>query len=193
MSISLVAGLGNPGPEYARTRHNFGWLVLEALALKHALPWRREASFEAEIARWIRPDGRACLLVKPLSFMNESGRTVGAVARYHRITPDEVAAAYDDVGLDFDRIKVTVGGGPGGHNGVASLIDHLGAGFVRFRLGIGPRHPPEMDLKDYVLSPFPPEQLAIIEQKLPSHVQNLELLLDRGADQAMNQLNRKEP
>lgn len=192
MSIKLVAGLGNPGRGYARSRHNVGWLLVDALAQKHGLIWRTEAAFEADVARWDRAPGGALWLIKPLSFMNDSGMPVGAFARFHRLPPGEIAAVYDDLTIELGRIKVSVSGSAGGHNGVASLLDHIGDGFVRFRLGVGPKEPPEMDLKDFVLSKFTFEQRAIIDQKLDSYVQGLELLLDRGADQAMNQLNRKD-
>jgi peptidyl-tRNA hydrolase, PTH1 family len=193
MSIALVAGLGNPGREYASTRHNLGWRVIDALASKHGLRWRSQPDFEAEIARWEVAPGRTCWLAKPLTFMNESGRAVGAFARFHRLTPAEIAVVYDDLTMECGRLKVTVTGSAGGHQGVASLLEHLGDGFARYRLGIGPKAPPEMDLKDYVLGKFSSEQLVIIDQKLDNYVQGLELLLARGADQAMNQLNRKDP
>jgi len=193
MSIALVAGLGNPGREYAPTRHNLGWIVLEALARKHGLVWRPQPSFDAEVARWDLAPGRTCWLAKPLTFMNESGRAIGALARFYRVPVAAIAAVYDDCAIECGRLKITVTGSAGGHNGVASLLEHLGDGFIRYRLGIGPKQPPEMDLKDYVLSKFSPEQLVIIEQKLDHYVQGLELLLARGADQAMNQLNRKDP
>jgi PTH1 family peptidyl-tRNA hydrolase len=193
MSIALVAGLGNPGCEYAPTRHNLGWIVLEALAKKHGLGWRPQPAFDAEVARWDVAPGRTCWLAKPLTFMNESGRAVGALARFYRLPAAAVATVYDDCTMECGRLKITVTGSAGGHNGVASLLEHLGDGFARYRLGIGPKQPPEMDLKDYVLSKFSPEQLVIIEQKLDYYVQGLELLLARGADQAMNQLNRKDP
>jgi PTH1 family peptidyl-tRNA hydrolase len=193
MSIALVAGLGNPGRDYAATRHNLGWVVLDALARKHGLAWRTQPAFEAEVARWEPGPGRTCWLVKPLTFMNESGRAVSAVARYHRLEPAAIAAVYDEVGIECGRLKVTVGGSDGGHQGVASLLERLGDGFARFRLGIGPRQPPEMDLKDYVLAKFTPEQLVIIDQKIDHYVQGLELLIARGPDPAMNQLNRKDP
>ena len=193
MSISLVAGLGNPGREYEHTRHNLGWTVVETLAAGHGLPWRREPAFDAEVARWSRPQGGTCWLVRPLTFVNESGRAVGALARYHRLGPESVAAVYDDLTIELGRLKVTSGGSSGGHNGAASLIEHLGEGFVRYRIGIGPRQPPEIDLKDFVLGRFEPEQLAIINQKLNHYVQGLELLLESGPDRAMNELNRREP
>jgi len=191
MPIKLVAGLGNPGRDYALTRHNLGWVVLDALARKHRLSWRSEPSFPADLARWEGPAGPLWLL-KPLTFMNESGVAVGAAARFYKLAAAEVAAVYDDVGLDFDRVKVSVTGSDGGHNGVASLLQHLGDGFARYRLGVGPRQPPEIDLKDFVLSKFSTEQHTIIETKLDSYVHGLELLLERGPDQAMNELNRRE-
>ena len=193
MSISLVVGLGNPGRRYARTRHNLGWIVLDALARKHRLAWEQAPAFEAELARWEVAPGCTRWLAKPLTFMNESGRADGALARYYQLPPAAVTAVYDEVALDVGRRKVSMSGSAGGHHGVASLLAHLGDGFARYRLGIGPRQPPEMDLKDFVLTQFSPEQLTIIEENLETTVQGLELLLDRGPDQAMNELNRKDP
>jgi len=192
MTISLVAGLGNPGRSYAKSRHNLGWTVVEALAKKRNLAWRAHSSFEADIARWDRADGRTLWLMKPLTFMNECGRAVGAMARFHKLPAGAVAAVYDEMNIEIGRLKVSVAGSAGGHNGVASLLEHLGDGFARFRLGIGPKQPAEIDLKDYVLTNFTPEQLTIIQQKLDLYVQGLEVLLDCGADQAMNKLNRKD-
>src|SRR5579883_2969741 len=192
MSLLLVAALGNPGRRYERTRHNVGWWVADALARRHKLSWRAEPAFEAEVARWEPAPGIRRWLVKPQTFMNDSGRSIAAFARYHKLEAPQVAAVYDDLTLDVGRLKVTVTGSSGGHNGVASLLEHLGDGFARFRVGIGPKSPPEMDLKDFVLTEFSSDQLVIIEQKLDHYVKGLELLLDRGADQAMNQLNRKD-
>jgi PTH1 family peptidyl-tRNA hydrolase len=192
MSISLVAGLGNPGREYERSRHNLGWRVIDAYASKHGLAWRGAPDFESEVARQELGDGRTLWLVKPLTFMNASGRAVGALARYYRIGTESIASIYDDLTIDLGLVKVSVAGSDGGHNGVASLLEHLGNGFARFRIGIGPRQPPEMDLKDFVLSNFTEEQLNQIQQKTASYVQGLELLLASGPDRAMNQLNRRE-
>jgi|SRR5580658_6248354 PTH1 family peptidyl-tRNA hydrolase len=193
MSISLVVGLGNPGAEYAGTRHNLGWIVVNALARRHGLAWKREAAFDSELARWAHPAGRIVWLAKPLTFVNESGTAAAAIAHFHRIAAADVAAVYDDLTMDAGRLKLTVAGSAGGHNGVASLLQHLGDGFARYRIGIGPKEPPEMDLKDYVLSRFSKDQLTIIEQKLPTYLEGLELLLERGADPAMNRINRRDP
>ena len=191
MSISLVAGLGNPGREYADTRHNFGWLVVEGLARRLGLTWRESSRFQAEVARWDRP-GRTLWLVKPLTFMNDSGLAVGALMRFHKMEAPQVAAVYDDLTLDLGLLKVTQSGSAGGHNGVASLLEHVGDGFARFRLGIGPKQPPEMDLKDFVLGKFTPEQQHIIEANLENTLNALELLLNHGITRAMNQINRRK-
>lgn len=191
MSISLVAGLGNPGREYENTRHNFGWVVLDAFAKKRGLTWKHAPQFEAEIARWDSADGLRWL-VKPLTYMNGSGGAVSAVARYYKIEPVDLAVVYDDLTIDLGLIKVTVTGSAGGHNGVSSLLDHLGDGFVRYRLGIGPKQPPQMDMADFVLGKFTPEQQTLVTQKLDSYVSGLELLLSRGVEPAMNQLNRRD-
>ncbi|MSU49471.1 MAG: aminoacyl-tRNA hydrolase [Opitutus sp.] len=193
MFLSLVAGLGNPGREYESTRHNLGWVVLDALAKKHGLTWKQAPQFEAEIARWDVGAGRTRWLVKPLTFMNGSGLSVGALARFYKIEPPAIAAVYDDLTIDLGLVKVTVTGSAGGHNGVASLLEHVGDGFVRYRLGIGPKQPAQMELTDFVLGKFTPEQQLLVTQKLDHSVSGLELLLSRGVEPAMNQLNRRDP
>src|ERR1035437_6573899 len=158
MSISLVAGLGNPGRDYEHTRHNLGWVVLDAFAKKHGLAWRQAPRFEAEVARWDHAPGRTRWLVKPLTFMNDSGRAVAALARFHKLETAAIAAVYDHLTIDLGLVKVTVTGSAGGHNGVASLLEHLGDGFVRYRIGIGPQQPRQVELKDFVLGKFSPDQ-----------------------------------
>jgi PTH1 family peptidyl-tRNA hydrolase len=191
MSISLVAGLGNPGRTYAGTRHNIGWRVLDALAAREGLVWKSHPHFEAETARWDRSRDDTRYLVKPLTFMNESGRALRALASFYKVPSSRVIVAYDDLNIDLGRIKISVRGSAGGHNGVASLLSHLGDDFVRFRIGIGPRHPPEMDLKDFVLSPFTSEQSHLLDHSIDHLVSGLLLLIENGADQAMNLLNRR--
>ena len=193
MFLSLVAGLGNPGREYEATRHNLGWVVLDVLAKKHGLAWKHAPQFEAEIARWDLGAGRTRWLVKPLTFMNASGRAISAVARFYKLEPAAIAAVYDDLTIDLGLIKVSVTGSAGGHNGVASLLEHVGDGFVRYRLGIGPKEPAQMELSDFVLGKFTPSQNLLLTQKLDHFVSGLELLLSRGVEPAMNQLNRREP
>jgi PTH1 family peptidyl-tRNA hydrolase len=192
MSISLVVGLGNPGRQYEHTRHNLGWVAVDAYASRHGLAWTSAPDFESLVARKDLGPGRALWFAKPQTYMNESGRAAAALARYHRIDPVAVAAVYDDLTIDLGVIKVSVAGSDAGHNGVASLLEHLGTGFTRFRLGTGPKQPPEMDIKDFVLARFTSDQLTLIQQKTDTFVQGLELLLAGGADRAMNQLNRRD-
>lgn len=192
MSISLVAGLGNPGREYEGTRHNIGFVVVDALARQLGLTWQKQRSFLAETARWDAAPGRTVLLAKPLTYMNESGRSVQAMTGYYKIPAAAVVAVYDDLTMDVARLKVSVTGSAGGHNGVASLIAALGGGFSRYRIGIGPKTPPQMDLKDFVLGKFTSEQQLLIDQSLDHYTAGLRLLLAEGPDRAMNQLNRRD-
>ncbi len=192
MSISLVAGLGNPGRDYDNTRHNVGFVVVEALARQLGLAWQKQRSFEAEVARWDPEPGRTVYFAKPLTFMNESGRALQAMTGFYKIPGTAVTAVYDDLTINLGLVKVTVSGSAGGHNGVASLLERLGNGFTRYRIGIGPKDPHQMDIKDFVLGKFTSEQLLLIDQNLERYVSGLRLVLDHGADRAMNQLNRRD-
>src|SRR6267154_168623 len=180
MSVTLIAGLGNPGREYAGTRHNLGFTLVEALAAAEGLKWKSESRFESATARWdVRP-GVTRLLVKPQTFMNDSGRALRGLLDFHKAAVSDLIVAYDDLTIDTGAVKVSVTGSAGGHNGVASLLEHLGDGFARYRLGIGPKEPAQMELSDFVLGKFSPEQQIIVTQKLDHYVQGLELLLSRG-------------
>ncbi len=192
MSVTLIAGLGNPGREYAGTRHNLGFTVVEALAAAEGLKWKSDSRFEVETARWVARPGVTRLLVKPQTFMNDSGRALRALLDFHKVPVDTLIVAYDDLTIDAGRVKVSVSGSAGGHNGVASLLEHLGRGFIRYRLGIGTLRPPEMDIKDFVLGKFSPEQTKLIDQKLTTFVAGLRLLITRGYAEAMNTLNRRD-
>src|SRR5258708_3333411 len=192
MSVTLIAGLGNPGREYAGTRHNLGFTVLEALAAAEGLKWKSESRFEAETARWdVRP-GVTRLLVKPATFMNDSGRALRGLLDFHKAAVGDLIVAYDDLTIDTGCVKVSVTGSAGGHNGVASLLEHLGSGFIRYRLGINEARPAGLDIKDFVLGKFSTEQTKLIDQKLTSFVDGLRLLINRGPAEAMNTLNRRD-
>lgn len=191
MSFFLVAGLGNPGREYESTRHNIGFSMVDALARKHALAWKT-SSFQADFARWDRRPGQSVLLVKPLTFMNESGRALRALVQFYKLPVSSVIVFYDDLTLDVGLSKLSLKGSSGGHNGVASLLEHLGDGFIRYRLGIGPKLPREMDLKDFVLGHFTSDQQAIVTQRIEPTLNGLSTLLDQGVDKAMNLINRRE-
>lgn len=192
MSVTLIAGLGNPGREYVGTRHNLGFTVVEALAAAEGLKWKSDSRFESEIARWdVRP-GVTRLLVKPQTYMNESGRALRALLDFHKVAVETLIVAYDDLTIDLGRVKVSVRGSAGGHNGIASLLEHLGSGFIRYRLGIGSARPPGMDIKDFVLGQFSIEQTSLLDQQLITFVDGLRLLLNRGYTDAMNTLNRRD-
>ena len=191
MSLSIVAGLGNPGREYDGTRHNLGFVVVDALAAKLGFSWKHQGSLEADVARGDRE--KAFILAKPLTFMNESGRSLRRLADYYRVPVSSIIVLYDDFNIDLGRVKLSVTGSAGGHNGVVSLLEHLGDGFIRYRLGIGPRHPPQIDLKDFVLGHFTPEQHTLVQNTLETYVSGLQLLLSQGIDRAMNSINRRDP
>jgi PTH1 family peptidyl-tRNA hydrolase len=192
MSVTLIAGLGNPGREYAATRHNLGFTVIDALAAAEGLKWKSESRFESETARWdVRP-GVTRLLVKPQTFMNDSGRALRLLLDFHKLPVDALIVAYDDLNIDLGRVKVSVTGSAGGHNGIVSLLGHLGSGFIRYRLGIGVPRPADMDIKDFVLGKFSTEQTNVIDQKLTTFVDGLRLLMNRGYADAMNILNRRD-
>ena len=192
MSITLVAGLGNPGREYENTRHNLGFIALDSFARRQGLSWKTQHSFEAETTRWDR-GGTTYLLAKPQTFMNESGRSLRKLADFYKVPVTSIVALYDDLNIDLGLVKLSVTGSAGGHNGVASLLEHLGDGFIRFRLGIGPKLPPQMELKDFVLGKFTPEQNSIVETNLENYTNGLLLLLDQGVSRAMNSINRRDP
>jgi PTH1 family peptidyl-tRNA hydrolase len=192
MSVTLIAGLGNPGREYAATRHNLGFTVIDALASAERLKWKHDSHFNCEIATWdVRPRVTR-LLVKPQTFMNDSGRPLRALLDFHQLPVDALTVAYDDFNIDLGRVKVSVTGSAGGHNGVASLLEHVGNGFTRYRLGIGSARHPEMDIKDFVLGKFSTDQTKLIDQQLNSLVDGLRLLINRGPAEAMNLLNRRD-
>jgi peptidyl-tRNA hydrolase, PTH1 family len=191
MSASLVVGLGNPGSAYDKTRHNAGWDVVSSFADRRRFVWKEERAFQGLVAKGTAPDSSPLILLKPLTFMNLSGQSVRSVVDYFKINVDSVCVVYDDLTLSLGRLKVSVSGSDGGHNGVASLLAHLGNGFTRLRLGIGPKHPKEMDLADFVLSRFTDAEHSLFTKNLPTCIEALELILRVGAKTAMNQLNQR--
>src|SRR5215475_9712583 len=151
----LVVGLGNPGREYARNRHNVGWLVVDELARRHDGSWR--AKFNGQLAE-VRIDGHKVALLKPETFMNESGRSVQAAARFFKVDPDAVLVVHDEGDFDLGRLQARKGGGLAGHNGLRSIAQALGTqDFLRLRIGVGrPERGDRRSLADYVLADFEP-------------------------------------
>ena len=152
----LVAGLGNPGREYARNRHNVGFMVVDELARRHGGSWR--GKFNGRLAE-VRIDGHRVALLAPETYMNESGRSVKAAASFFKLEPDAILVVHDESDLETGRLQVRLGGGLAGHNGLRSISQHLGTpGFLRLRVGVGrPGRGDRRPLADYVLSDFEPQ------------------------------------
>ncbi len=153
----LVAGLGNPGPRHERDRHNVGWMVIDELAR------RRDASFKAKFNGRLgetRVDDHRIALLKPETYMNESGRSISAAARFYKVPVESVVVVHDDVDLDLGRLQARAGGGLAGHNGLRSIAQALGGSdFLRVRIGVGrPGRGDHRDVADFVLSPFAPHE-----------------------------------
>jgi PTH1 family peptidyl-tRNA hydrolase len=151
----LVAGLGNPGREYVATRHNVGWLVVDELAARHGGSWR--SKFSGRLAE-VRLAGLRLALLKPETYMNESGRSIGAAARFFKVVSGALLVVHDDVDLDEGRLQARLGGGLAGHNGLRSIAQALGGqDFLRLRIGVGrPGRGDRRSVADYVLSAFDP-------------------------------------
>jgi PTH1 family peptidyl-tRNA hydrolase len=151
----LVAGLGNPGREYARTRHNVGWMVVDELARRHGGGWR--SKFSGQVGE-VRLDSARLALLKPETYMNESGRSIVAAARFFKVPADAVLVVHDDVDLEEGRLQARAGGGLAGHNGLRSIAHDLGSQeFLRLRIGVGrPGRGDGRSVADFVLAPFDP-------------------------------------
>jgi PTH1 family peptidyl-tRNA hydrolase len=182
----LVVGLGNPGREYERTRHNAGWLVLDELARRHGGSWR--SKFSGSLAEVRLGDAKLALL-KPETYMNESGRSVGAAARFFKVPPEQVLVAHDDVDLESGRLQARSGGGLAGHNGLRSLGQHLGSqDFLRLRIGVGrPGRGDPRSVADWVLSPFAPEEDA--DALVSRSADAVETIVSEGLKAAQQKFN----
>lgn len=194
MPIRLIAGLGNPGRAYADTRHNVGFVVADAFVTAREGAWKSARGFKAKVARLRVPATVGELhVLKPQAFMNDSGPVLAGYCRYHRIEPSEVVIIFDEVNLPSGRAKLSRTGSAGGHNGLASILEHWSPEFLRLRIGVGPREPAEITLTDFVLGKFTAEQKRIINDNLSDYLAGLDLLLTQGVDVAMNQINRRAP
>jgi len=184
----LVAGLGNPGREYARTRHNVGWMVVDELARRHGGAWRRK--FNGQLAE-IRVDGHKVALLKPETYMNESGRSINAAASFFKLEPDAVLVVHDEGDLDLGRLQARRGGGLAGHNGLRSIAQHLGTpDFLRLRVGVGrPERGDPRPLADYVLSDFQPHDDP--ESIVARAADAIETLDAEGLETAQQKFNEK--
>ncbi len=185
--LFVIAGLGNPGRKYDRTRHNAGFQVVDLLAEQHAISLDRERFF-ARTGGGSIVDCRV-LLLEPVTFMNLSGKSVAAAVRFFKVPPERLIVIHDDVDLPLGRIQVRRGGGHGGHKGLVSIIESLGeAGFVRIRMGIG-RPRLDEEVADFVLRPFEPDELQKIEDSLERASGAIKCWLHDGLTTAMDNYN----
>src|SRR5919199_2795209 len=182
----LVVGLGNPGREYAANRHNVGWMVVDELARRHGASWR--GKFSGQLAE-LRIDDHRVALLKPETYMNESGRSVAAAARFFKVPPDAILVVHDESDLDLGRLQARFGGGLAGHNGLRSVAQHLGTpDFLRLRVGVGrPGRGDPRPLADYVLSDFDPADDA--ETIVARAADAVETLDAEGLEAAQRQYN----
>jgi PTH1 family peptidyl-tRNA hydrolase len=182
----LVVGLGNPGREYARNRHNVGWLVVDELARRHDGSWR--SKFNGQLAE-IRIDAHKVALLKPETYMNDSGRAVQAAARFFKVDPHSILVVHDEGDFDLGRLQARRGGGLAGHNGLRSIANQLGTpDFLRLRVGVGrPERGDPRPLADYVLSDFEPHDDA--EQLVARAADAVELLDAEGLDVTQRAVN----
>jgi PTH1 family peptidyl-tRNA hydrolase len=184
----LVAGLGNPGREYAATRHNVGFMVADELARRLGGSWR--AKFSGDLAE-VRLNGLRLALLKPQTFMNESGRSVGAAARFFKVEPEDLVVVHDEVDLEPGRLQARLGGGLAGHNGLRSVAQHLGTPeFGRLRIGVGrPERGDPRPVADFVLSEFSPE--LDVGSLVARAADAVELVATEGLEEAQNRFNER--
>ena len=188
--IFLIVGLGNPGADYAKTRHNAGFLLVEKLAAQWKSEWANEKKFVARVAKAGR-SGKKLLLCEPQTFMNLSGESVGALVDFYQLTSAQLMVAVDDADLPFGEIRLRPGGSSGGHHGLESVEQHLGTrGFARLRIGIG-RRDGGRQIANYVLGKFEKSEDALLEKVLERASGQVECWLDHGLPKAMSLFNGK--
>jgi len=182
--MKAIVGLGNPGREYAGTRHNIGFDVLDEVARRWHVPLRPWKSV-ADVAV---VSNRGVVLVEPQTYMNLSGDAVSRIAAFHKLAPTDVLVVVDEVQLPLGRLRVRRNGSAGGHNGLKSIIQHIGAEFPRLRIGVG-RGDPKWDLADHVLSKFGREEREAVADLVSRAADAVELFAGEGLDVVMNRFN----
>ncbi len=182
----LIAGLGNPGRGHMFNRHNIGFMAIDRLAARHNIELKRVQN-KAIVGSGLVTD-RAVILAKPQTFMNLSGDSVGPLANFYKIPPENILAIYDELDIPFGAIRLREKGGAGGHNGMRSLIQHLGNEFPRMRLGIG-RPPGRMDAAAYVLQDFGRDELPVVSEMLSAAIEAIECFVRDGIDLTMSRFN----
>lgn len=191
-AIQLIVGLGNPGDAYRRTRHNIGFMALDALAERCGLTWYSKSRYQAQIADWNYADRKVWLL-KPETFMNLSGESVGKFCRDKALPRQAVLVLHDELDIPLGQLKAAYDRGPAGHNGVRSLIAHLGGQeFYRFRMGIGKPHG-RGDGKSFVLDTFSADEKKLVDDLIQTSVEGVLAALQAPWDQVVQKVHSKSP
>lgn len=184
--MKIIAGLGNPGAQYANTPHSIGFETVDAIAAQSGAVWENKKAFKCLMAKCSFA-GMPVLLVKPQTFMNLSGDSVAPVVKYHNAAPSDLVVVQDDIDLASGRIRIRKGGSSGGHNGIKSVIERLGSqDFIRLKLGVGKDR---ANVVGHVLGKFSPEMRRLMDQEVAASVKAAESVLRFGPDQAMNEFN----
>lgn len=184
----IIAGLGNPGNEYASSRHNAGFICIDRLAEKNNFSVKK-IKFKSLIADEIIENKR-CIVMKPSTFMNNSGEAIGECAAFYKIPPERILIIYDDISLDIGKLRIRRKGSDGGHNGIKSIIYHLGSNnFPRIKIGVGAKPSPDYDLAKWVLSSFPKEDRENLLTATDNAIDSLYLIINDKTDEAMNKHN----
>lgn len=184
----LVVGLGNPGPKYEWTRHNMGFLVIDELAEREKIPVQK-LKYRA-LTNTAVIGGQSVLLMKPTTYMNLSGESVGEAARFYKIPPERVLVISDDVALPQGKLRIRRSGSAGGHNGLKSIIQHLGTDqFPRLKIGVGGKPHPDYDMADWVLGKLQGEDKKAMDEAVRRAADAIECLLRDGIEKAMNKYN----
>mgnify|MGYP003560669580 CR=1 FL=1 len=185
----LIVGLGNPGREYENTRHNIGFAAIDIIAEKYNIDINRK-KFKGEYGEGFI-NGNKVILLKPYTFMNLSGESVREAIDFYKLTEEEVLIIYDDISLELGRLRIREKGSAGGHNGIKSIINHMGTDvFTRIKIGVGA---PKGDLVNYVLGKFSKEEVNILKQTLDAVTEATADIIDNGAKDAMNKFNGFSP
>ena len=185
--MKLITGLGNIGDKYCFTRHNAGFMLVDKIALDNNLSFKTESKLKCMLTK-MRYKDDDILLAKPTTFMNLSGEAVSAIINYYKINIKNIIIVYDDIALDLGRIRLRANGSDGGHNGIKSIIKHLGTkDFNRLKIGIGPQ--PPVPSENYVLQNFPKEHLELLKDTLKRSEDAIFFLLENGMEKAQNKFN----
>ena len=184
----IIAGLGNPGAKYEMTRHNTGFMMIDLLSEKYDLKVNKiqfkSVTCQAEIS------GKKCLIMKPQTFMNNSGEAIREASSFYKIPPENIIIVFDDISLECGKLRIRRKGTDGGHNGIKSIIYHLSSdNFPRIKIGVGKKPHPDYDLADWVLSSFKKEDIPLMKESCQKAVEAVEVMLTGDIDKAMNKYN----